>query len=919
MSPSWDWPGSRWWRCDLHIHTPASFDFANQAAGSAKTWLQAVVDAGLEVVAVTDHNTGAFVDETKQALSSVADPPVIFPAVELTVQPGVHLLIVFDPSKDTAAVTAFLGACKIPDGKIGGKDAVAPITPTEAMRIAVERGAICIAAHADDSKGLLKETPPNQSLQSIITSPDLHGVEMNVGDQGLLAYVDNTKPEYRRNIGLLAILKSSDAHALDQIGRRFTWIKMTRPDLGGLRLALQDGPLSVMPGDSISEDPNAHASHTLESIEIQDMKYIGRGSPLQVKLNPWLNAIIGGRGTGKSSILECIRIAFRREDELPEKLRTEFFDALKQVPGTRDAPGLLTHATRLAVVYRKEGTRFRIRWDQAGTLEPIEEAQVSANWTKVTGDVKSRFPIRIYSQKQIFEMAEAPQALLQIVDDSVEVGRAEWNQRWREEESRFLALRAKARELKASLEEEGRIKGELDDVKRKLAVFEKAGHAAILREYQLKSRQQKNAEAWQEGFSGIGEELRGVARGVPSTVALELFDPQSKIDSSVLDLARVTLNRLAEVREKILALATEADSIFQNWVNGLSKCDWQGSQRNAENQYSSLIQTLKGAQAGDPSEYGRLVQERQRLEQKLATIRSTRETLTGIERQASDSLGRLLTLRQQLSQRRMSFLKTFVGPNPHVRVEVLTYGDRDGAESQFRELIGRERPTFQSDIWSEDGRSGVLADLYRGYPDSISQAEFEKRLDERKKALANVSHGAVSRALHLQDQRFSRYLSGLKPEVFDRLDCWFPDDSLRVSYSPRADGRDFRPIEQGSPGQKTAAILAFLLSYGQEPMVLDQPEDDLDNHLIYDLIVKQLRERKQSRQIIVVTHNANIVVNGDAELVLALDVRGGQTRIVTQGGLQEQAVRDEICRIMEGGREAFERRYQRIGLGATDV
>jgi ABC-type Mn2+/Zn2+ transport system ATPase subunit len=171
----------------------------------------------------------------------------------------------------------------------------------------------------------------------------------------------------------------------------------------------------------------------------------------------------------------------------------------------------------------------------------------------------------------------------------------------------------------------------------------------------------------------------------------------------------------------------------------------------------------------------------------------------------------------------------------------------------------------------------------------------------------------------VRDQRFANYLATLKPEALDRLDSWFPDDSLRVTYSPRTDGTDFKPIEQGSPGQKTAAILAFLLAYGEEPIVLDQPEDDLDNHLIYDLIVRQVRETKRRRQIIVVTHNANIVVNGDAELVIALDVRGGQTRTIVLGGLQEQCVRDEICRVMEGGREAFELRYRRIALGGQIV
>ena len=125
-------------------------------------------------------------------------------------------------------------------------------------------------------------------------------------------------------------------------------------------------------------------------------------------------------------------------------------------------------------------------------------------------------------------------------------------------------------------------------------------------------------------------------------------------------------------------------------------------------------------------------------------------------------------------------------------------------------------------------------------------------------------------------------------------------------------GRGWRPLTQGSPGQQTAALLAFALGHGSEPIILDQPEDDLDNTLIYDLLVSQLRETKLRRQVIVVTHNPNIVVHGDAEFVLSLEAGNGQTRVACDGGLQEARVRDEICRVMEGGREAFESRYRRI-------
>ena len=119
-------------------------------------------------------------------------------------------------------------------------------------------------------------------------------------------------------------------------------------------------------------------------------------------------------------------------------------------------------------------------------------------------------------------------------------------------------------------------------------------------------------------------------------------------------------------------------------------------------------------------------------------------------------------------------------------------------------------------------------------------------------------------------------------------------------------------MSQGSPGQQTAALLAFVLGFGNEPIILDQPEDDLDSTLIYELLVNRFREMKATRQMIVVTHNPNIVVHGDAEYVVSLNAGSGQTQVGCQGGLQERSIRDEICRVMEGGREAFQSRYRRI-------
>lgn len=234
------------------------------------------------------------------------------------------------------------------------------------------------------------------------------------------------------------------------------------------------------------------------------------------------------------------------------------------------------------------------------------------------------------------------------------------------------------------------------------------------------------------------------------------------------------------------------------------------------------------------------------------------------------------------------------------------------AEPEFRNRLARDRDGLEKDILSEDGDSGLLAELYANLPgDSAKRVEeLRRRTSGLKQEIAAAVRGEARAP---RTKWFRNHVEQLRPEQIDRLDLWWPEDGLKVEYR-RAGTDRFVPIEQGSPGQKSAAILAFLLSHGEEPILLDQPEDDLDNHLIYDLIVRQIRENKRQRQVIVATHNPNIVVNGDAEMVIAMDHNSGQCVVVEKGTgcLQESGVRDEICRVMEGGRKAFEARYKRL-------
>src|SRR5690606_16840415 len=121
-------------------------------------------------------------------------------------------------------------------------------------------------------------------------------------------------------------------------------------------------------------------------------------------------------------------------------------------------------------------------------------------------------------------------------------------------------------------------------------------------------------------------------------------------------------------------------------------------------------------------------------------------------------------------------------------------------------------------------------------------------------------------------------------------------------------------LSNASAGQKTSAILTFILSYGNNPILLDQPEDDLDNHLIYELIVKRLRKSKEHRQIIIITHNANIPVNGDAEYVIAMNPEVRTIEVLRNGAIEELEIKKEICEVMEGGEDAFQLRSKRYKI-----
>ena len=918
----WQWNGARWWKFDLHTHTPASDDYgkgACQAALKARTpkeWLLDYMRAGIDCVAVTDHNTGAWINPIKQALADLETenhpdfrPLHLFPGVEISVNGGVHLLAILGCEKSAADIDTLLGAAGF-TGTKGSSDAVTTKSFVEVVSAIVSAGGIAIPAHVDEDKGIFRQT--GTTLQQALDCDEVFVMEqVDPAFQAPRPYIDK-KLCWTGVLGSDAHYPSGNAGQKFP-GSRFTWVKMGTPSLEGLRLALLDGSLSVRRSDEVVGNPNEHAPLVIEAVDISQARYMGREQPFTLNLNPWLNAIIGGRGTGKSTLVEFLRLALRRDDELPDDLKPES-EKYRRVYPNREDGGLLTSDTKIGVTYRKNGSRFRVQWSPAGELDPIQE-EVDGNWERVEGDVRQRFPVRIYSQKQIFQLAKAPLALLRVVDDAPEVDYRSWTERWKQEEGRFLALRAKIREIEAGLTEEPRLRGELDDVKRKLAIFEQAGHADVLKAFQRHRRQEQAVEAWEKGWDGAGSRLRQIAADiVPDPLAEATFDPDSSEDTQLCEHASEARSRLDEIRRTLEGLASQADAILSEWRQNRADSLWKRGSDGAVQAYQALQEKLAVEHAGDPAAYGEFVQRRQTIEQRLKELVERKQQVDVLKQQADASLQKLLGCRRDVTEARRRFLDQVLQDNRYVRIQVVPYGARESVEAEFRNLLQRVDGGFDKDIGSPNGE-GLLGHLYK---DASSAQAIEQALEQLKGKVRDMALNRHDPAT-LGDQRFVKHINKLQPETLDRLDLWFPEDSLDVQYSTTGDGERFRSIQEGSPGQKTAALLAFLLSYGEEPLILDQPEDDLDNHLIYDLIVTQLREVKRHRQVVVVTHNANIVVNGDAELVVALVARGGQTQMECIGSLQVKNVRETICMIMEGGRKAFDQRYRRIALEGRHV
>jgi hypothetical protein len=233
--------------------------------------------------------------------------------------------------------------------------------------------------------------------------------------------------------------------------------------------------------------------------------------------------------------------------------------------------------------------------------------------------------------------------------------------------------------------------------------------------------------------------------------------------------------------------------------------------------------------------------------------------------------------------------------------------DSENANTTFRELIRKSGGEFASDIYYYNEDDGSSSGLIGRIINEAEATRWAKRLNEIETFLSATE--ADKKTLDLRLARQLDYLKQNTPEDIDRLIVWVPEDKLVLKFRKQGVVED---IQTGSAGERTAGMLGLLLALNDIPLIIDQPEDDLDTKLISNFVVDGFKKLKQKRQLLIVTHNPNIAVNANSDNVVHMDFVTGQIVVAGNNALQDKQIRNAVCEVMEGGRDALNKRYYRI-------
>jgi ABC-type lipoprotein export system ATPase subunit/predicted metal-dependent phosphoesterase TrpH len=900
--------GAKWWKFDFHNHTPKSNDFGKGNTShmeiKPEEWLLMYMAAEIDCVAITDHNSGEWVDTLKHTLATMqASRPAgyrelyLFPGVEISASGNTHILAIFDITADTKKIQALLGAVGFPTDKFGTSDAVTDKSVEAVISEIHKAGGIAIPAHVDQPSGLFK-SQKGQTLKQILNVEGLLALEVISKSE--------SKPDIYTQAKLnLAEVVGSDSHIAAQVGARYTWVKMGEPSLDALRLALHDKEDGVIRYDETSDSPNITANrYFIKSLRVENGYKAGNGSvPLKPEFSPWLTSIIGGRGSGKSTILNYLRIGLSRKDEMPPEVQEEFdnFNSIKRSDGT----GMLRENTTIEIEIFKEEKLYLIKWiNNIYYLHEWDGKTNSWGQAQAVSNIKELFPIQVFSQKELFAITSNPSKLLELIDSQFD--KSSWIDSRERLIGKWIADGSKYRQLEKDIAEEANIIAQLSLVKNKIALMESSEYKEVLGSLDKLSGANQFFTDASNAVENFVKQLDSLIQDFPNIKTPEKIT--DVIGDDAFQFIQSIQNVLQESQRKLIEVASSFDPYRGNLSSQINRLSWFKSFTKSREAYKEIEEKIN--ELGKES-YDALINRRSSLMAKQERIATYKQEFETLKASLHTTYTLILDKERELRSLRnkvISRWKPIDGADkPFLTIELQPMADVENADATFRQLLRKSGGEFAASICerNEDGHvtKGLIADI-------VNEPEAT-RWDKREQVLSGFLSATVADKKNL-DLRLVKHLDSLKqntPEDIDRLRVWVPADKLILKFEK--DGKQ-QDIQTGSAGERTAGMLGLVLALKESPLIIDQPEDDLDSRLISSFVVDGIKKLKQKRQIVIVTHNPNITVNANSDNVIHMDFVNGQVVVAGNNALQDRKIRNAVCEIMEGGKAALDSRYYRV-------
>ncbi|WP_210340878.1 TrlF family AAA-like ATPase [Alkalicoccobacillus gibsonii] len=911
--------GNKWFKCDLHLHTPASLCFRDKNV-TAEEWITRCVEQELKCVAITDHNTGESIDAYKKVGKD--NGIIVFPGVELTYGPnGVHLLILFPLEFTTQDVEDFLISVGINRSNFASQDACSPREFAEILRIVTEKNGIIIPAHVDEYKGLqefslayIKDIYDNQAINGVqVANKVIYDLGEQASKQDKKEAIMELNRKYKNDNFTEDVLKSwshpvkeaikskkailtfSDnphgegdtQHGIQGIGTRYTWIKMDGdPSLESLKQALLLADLRIRSDFESNKTSFNTPNLLLERLIVENSNL--NNDKFEVNFSSQMNSIVGGRGTGKSSIVRFIRGILNKNAELKD------FDSIltDQQSFYSKTGGVFNEKTRIELIIQFNGNRFKIVSENTPQKRFVYKFNNDQSKWELTDEeyINKYFnKTEIYSQKQIYEIAVTPNALRDKIDEEPNI--KELKLHVGKLEIEFRNLLAEKRKLDKEIKEKNGLMIEKKELEARLHKLTSSDYKDVIDKYSLLEEQRKISSEFADTLNKKIKEIKS---------NFEEIKIKKQFDNSIIknsDLTRILDETKGDFNESTNLFSRDLNHVLTGIVNefiiDLENSEWKKISLEIEKEYKDLKSELKPDEIEQVNLLPELNIELSKLNDRINELDLKEKKSKEIKSKILELLKKYMSACENVTLKRRSFLKTVMNNNDNVRIDVIPNRDFKYLTNEIRRIIQRK-----------DGFVGDLESIVENLSKNPGS------LEKFKKTVLNVNKGTDETSF---SGRFRSVIKGLNNEQIEDILLLNIEDEIRVQYRKNKNS-NYTALSSASAGQKTSAILTFLLSYGNSPLILDQPEDDLDNQLINHLIVERLLSSKEKRQVIVITHNANIPVNGDSEWVICLNSESKNIEKLVNGSVDNEEVREKICDVMEGGIDAFKMRASRYGF-----